>query len=94
MKVEHSPQGNEVIDTKQNMHKIRLGLHKNDRRIIEPVILDKRIKKRPPGVVICPICGGLGHVMVKASPRSHKATKKIMCPQCIGNGYLKEKIAE
>jgi len=37
---------------------------------------------------ICPICGGTGSRMVKKGPRSHKATMRVMCTQCIGSGYV------
>jgi ribonuclease HI len=56
--------------------------------------LETRAEERSPGAATCPICSGSGHIMVKAGPRSHKATKKIMCSTCIGNGYLKEKITD
>ncbi|MFC2016191.1 ribonuclease H [Chloroflexota bacterium] len=52
--------------------------------------VEKRIKERPPDAITCPNCGGLGHRMVKEGPRSREATKKIMCSQCIGKGYLEE----
>jgi ribonuclease HI len=38
---------------------------------------------------LCPICGGLGYLFVKAAPRAHNPTKKVICTQCLGTKYLK-----
>lgn len=45
---------------------------------------------KPLDAIVCPICGGLGYLMVKAHPHSNQATVKIMCSQCLGKKYLKK----
>jgi len=51
---------------------------------------NKEDEERPLGAITCPICNGTGYRMVKEGPRSREAKLKIMCSQCIGNGWIKE----
>jgi ribonuclease HI len=54
----------------------------------EETISERPVLSNPHNGSICPNCGGSGNLMVKAGPRSHKPSVKIMCSQCLGTGFL------